>query len=59
MIEENVVSAAGSTNRFNAIEIQSIIKEAGFIPAEKKSEIREYMGKTKNLHLNAGFRRIF
>jgi len=32
MIEENVVSAAGATYRFNANEMQSIIKEAGFTP---------------------------
>lgn len=32
MIEENVVSAAGSNNRFNATEIQAVIKEAGFEP---------------------------
>jgi cyclic dehypoxanthinyl futalosine synthase len=32
MIEENVVSAAGASNRFNAAEMQEIIKEAGFIP---------------------------
>ncbi|MEI6049662.1 MAG: cyclic dehypoxanthinyl futalosine synthase [Bacteroidota bacterium] len=35
MIEENVVSAAGATNRFNAGEMQSIIKEAGFIPGRR------------------------
>ncbi len=35
MIEENVVSSAGSSNRFNAEEMQSIIKEAGFIPGEE------------------------
>ncbi len=33
MIEENVVSSAGSKNRFNAEEMQKIIKEAGFEPA--------------------------
>ncbi|MDT8401793.1 MAG: CofH family radical SAM protein [Bacteroidales bacterium] len=32
MIEENVVSAAGSSNMFNADELKSIIKEAGFNP---------------------------
>lgn len=32
MIEENVVSAAGASNKFDAAGIQSAIKEAGFIP---------------------------
>jgi cyclic dehypoxanthinyl futalosine synthase len=35
MIEENVVSAAGSNNRFSASEMVSIIKEAGFIPGRR------------------------
>jgi len=35
MIEENVVSAAGSSNRFNAEQMQSIIKEAGFVPGRR------------------------
>jgi cyclic dehypoxanthinyl futalosine synthase len=38
MIEENVVSAAGATNRFNASEIQSVIKEAGFIPGRRNQK---------------------
>jgi cyclic dehypoxanthinyl futalosine synthase len=38
MIEENVVSSAGSRNRFNASEIQSIIKEAGFIPGRRNQK---------------------
>lgn len=38
MIEENVVSAAGATNRFNASDIQSIIKEAGFIPVRRNQK---------------------
>ena len=38
MIEENVVSAAGSTNRFNAEEMQSIIREAGFIPGRRNQK---------------------
>ncbi len=38
MIEENVVSAAGAKNRFNADEIQSIIKEAGFIPGRRNQK---------------------
>ena len=32
MIEENVVSAAGSSFMFNAEELRAIIREAGFIP---------------------------
>lgn len=38
MIEENVVSAAGANNRFNAEEMQSIIKEAGFIPGRRNQK---------------------
>ncbi len=38
MIEENVVSAAGSTNRFNAEEMQEVIKEAGFIPGRRNQK---------------------
>lgn len=38
MIEENVVSAAGANNRFNADEMQSIIKEAGFIPGRRNQK---------------------
>ena len=38
MIEENVVSAAGVTNRFNASEMQLIIKEAGFIPGRRNQK---------------------
>jgi len=38
MIEENVVSAAGSNNRFSANEMQTIIKEAGFIPARRNQK---------------------
>jgi cyclic dehypoxanthinyl futalosine synthase len=38
MIEENVVSAAGSNNRFNANEMQTIIKEAGFIPGRRNQK---------------------
>jgi cyclic dehypoxanthinyl futalosine synthase len=38
MIEENVVSAAGSTNRFNAGEMQAIIREAGFIPGRRNQK---------------------
>ena len=38
MIEENVVSAAGSKNRFNADELQSIIKEAGFVSRRRNQK---------------------
>jgi cyclic dehypoxanthinyl futalosine synthase len=38
MIEENVVSAAGSSNRFNSSEMQEIIKEAGFIPGRRNQK---------------------
>lgn len=38
MIEENVVSAAGSHNRFNADEIQEIIREAGFNPVRRNQK---------------------
>lgn len=38
MIEENVVSAAGSNNRFDENEIRSIIKEAGFDPAKRNQK---------------------
>jgi cyclic dehypoxanthinyl futalosine synthase len=40
MIEENVVSAAGANNRFNANEMQSIIKEAGFIPGRRNQKYK-------------------
>jgi cyclic dehypoxanthinyl futalosine synthase len=38
MIEENVVSAAGSSNRFSAGELQSMIREAGFIPVRRNQK---------------------
>jgi cyclic dehypoxanthinyl futalosine synthase len=38
MIEENVVSAAGSDNRFSAGEIQEIIREAGFNPVRRNQK---------------------
>jgi cyclic dehypoxanthinyl futalosine synthase len=38
MIEENVVSAAGSLNRFNSEEMQSIIRDAGFIPRKRNQK---------------------
>jgi cyclic dehypoxanthinyl futalosine synthase len=38
MIEENVVSAAGAGKRFNADEIQEIIREAGFVPGRRNQK---------------------
>jgi cyclic dehypoxanthinyl futalosine synthase len=38
MIEENVVSSAGSNNRFNAEDLQSIIREAGFVPVRRNQK---------------------
>lgn len=38
MIEENVVSSAGGGNRFNADEMQSIIREAGFVPGRRNQK---------------------
>ncbi len=38
MIEENVVSSAGSGKRFVAGEIKSIIREAGFIPVRRNQK---------------------
>ena len=38
MIEENVVSAAGSYNRFNSEEMQAIIREAGFVPVRRNQK---------------------
>ena len=38
MIEENVVSSAGGGTRFDAEEIQQIIRQAGFIPARRNQK---------------------
>lgn len=38
MIEENVVSAAGSRNRFDANELQVLIREAGFVPVRRNQK---------------------
>jgi cyclic dehypoxanthinyl futalosine synthase len=38
MIEENVVSAAGGGNRYNAQQMQEIIREAGFIPQRRNQK---------------------
>jgi cyclic dehypoxanthinyl futalosine synthase len=42
MIEENVVSAAGATNRFNANEMQEVIKEAGFVPGRRNQKYETF-----------------
>ena len=42
IIEENVVSAAGSGNRFSADELQTIIKEAGFVPVRRNQKYEPY-----------------
>lgn len=44
MIEENVVSAAGSSNRFDSTEIQSIIREAGFNPRQRNQKYETIKG---------------
>ncbi|MBI5010546.1 MAG: dehypoxanthine futalosine cyclase [Bacteroidia bacterium] len=41
MIEENVVSSAGGGNRFNAEEMQSIIREAGFVPGRRNQKYEQ------------------
>lgn len=38
MIEENVVSSAGASFRFNADEMKTIIKEAGFVPGRRNQK---------------------
>ena len=42
MIEENVVSAAGATKRYDAADIQSIIKEAGFMPVRRNQKYENF-----------------
>jgi cyclic dehypoxanthinyl futalosine synthase len=42
MIEENVVSAAGANNRFNATEIKDIISEAGFNPVRRNQKYEPF-----------------
>ncbi len=42
MIEENVVSAAGSLHKLNNLSMQKVIKEAGFIPQLRNQEY-EYL----------------
>jgi cyclic dehypoxanthinyl futalosine synthase len=43
MIEENVVSAAGGGNRFNAEEMKEIIRQAGFV-ARRRNQKYETVG---------------
>jgi cyclic dehypoxanthinyl futalosine synthase len=40
MIEENVVSAAGTANRFDSSEMQSIIKASGFTPRRRNQKYK-------------------
>ena len=47
MIEENVVSSAGSNNRFNANEMQSVIKEAGFTPGRRNQKYEQINSQTE------------
>jgi cyclic dehypoxanthinyl futalosine synthase len=42
MIEENVVSAAGTRNRANEEELRRIIRDAGFIPRQRDTLYRTY-----------------
>lgn len=41
MIEENVVSSAGGGTRFDAAEMQAIIREAGFNPVRRNQKYEE------------------
>jgi len=43
MIEENVVSAAGANYHFDADEIRSIIKEAGFEPQRRNQKYEPFL----------------
>jgi cyclic dehypoxanthinyl futalosine synthase len=38
MMEENVVSAANTTNRTSTDEMERLIRDAGFIPARRKQD---------------------
>ena len=40
MMEENVVSAAGTTHKINTNQIINLIREAGFIPAQRNTKYR-------------------
>ena len=43
LIEENVVFAAGVTNRTNEGELRRIISDAGYIPAQRDTLYRSYV----------------
>jgi len=45
LIEENVVFAAGVTNRTNEAELRRIIEDAGYIPAQRDTLYRSYITK--------------
>jgi cyclic dehypoxanthinyl futalosine synthase len=38
MMEENVVSAANTTNRTSTNEMERLIRDAGFVPARRKQD---------------------
>ena len=38
MIEENVVSAAGTTHRTTTDELERLIRDAGFTPARRRQD---------------------
>ncbi len=40
MIEENVVSVAGASNKFDAEGIQQAIRDAGFVPALRDQDFQ-------------------
>lgn len=44
MIEENVVSAAGSSGMLNANQLQAMIREAGFIPRLRNQKYEDVAG---------------
>jgi cyclic dehypoxanthinyl futalosine synthase len=46
LIEENVVAAAGCTNRTNEQELRRIIRDAGFVPVQRDTLYRTYFLKS-------------
>jgi cyclic dehypoxanthinyl futalosine synthase len=38
MMEENVVSAAGTTNRTTLAEMQRLIADAGYVPTKRRQD---------------------
>lgn len=48
MIEENVVSSAGSNNRFDAEEIQAAIREAGLVPIRRNQKYEPCLAQGMN-----------